>query len=206
MTKTISPKSILVTAFEPFGGEAMNPTRMILERLPDRIGACALRKLVLPVAFVRAGETACAEYDRVSPAAVIMLGQAGGRSAVTPETTAKNLMTAKIPDNAGYQPQNVPIVPGGPDILRSTFSVSRIVEAVRALNIPCEPSDDAGTYVCNSLLYSMLSHNGGEVPTGFIHVPYLPEQGHADQPAMRLEDMVRAIIAAIGANVGIPWK
>jgi pyroglutamyl-peptidase len=191
--------AILVTAFEPFGGEKINPTELILRQLPDRIGAFALKKALLPVEFVRAREIACAEYDKLGPSAVVMLGQAGGRTSVTPETTGKNLMNAKISDNAGYEPRGVPVSEGGPETLRSTADVAGIVDAVRALGIPCEISDDAGAYVCNALLYGMLEHNGGTVPTVFIHVPFVREQGHADKPFMELDDIYRAVVAAVGS-------
>ena len=189
--------TILVTAFEPFGGESMNPTERILQALPDAAGGFRLEKLVLPVEFIRAQETAFAAYDALKPRAVIMLGQAGGRSAVTPETTGKNVMNARIPDNAGFQPKGEPVVPGGPEKLPSTLPVEQIVKAVRALDIPCERSEDAGGYVCNALLYGMLNHNQGAVPTGFIHVPYVKEQGHEDKPYIELRTLCRGILAAV---------
>ena len=190
-------KTVLVTAFEPFGGEAINPTETILEKLPDTIRGFEIVKLLLPVEFIRAGEIAFAEYDRIRPAAVIMLGQAGGRDAITPETTAKNVMTARIPDNSGYKPDGVPVSAGGPDVLYSTLPVGRIVEALAALGVPCHASDDAGEYVCNCLFYSMLDRSKEEVPTGFIHVPYLKEQGHEDKPFMEEYDMYRGVAAAV---------
>ena len=191
--------AILVTAFEPFGGEKINPTETVLRRLPDRIGAIALKKALLPVEFVRAREIACAEYDSAKPCAVVMLGQAGGRAAITPETTGKNLMNARIPDNAGFTPHGVPVSEGGPETLRSTADIAGIADAVRSIGIPCEISDDAGVYVCNALLYGMLEHNGGAVPTVFIHVPYSSEQGHADKPFMEQDDIYRAVAAALGS-------
>ena len=188
---------MLVTAFEPFGGEKLNPTEMVLEKLPDMIDGCTLYKLLLPVAFIKARELAFAAYDKKLPAAVVMLGQAGGRSAVTPETTGRNIMNTSVPDNAGFQPDHQPIAENGPDALYSTLPVEKITEAVRACGIPCERSDNAGEYVCNALLYGMLAHNNGEVPTGFIHVPFIREQGHGDQPYLELDDILRGIVAAI---------
>ena len=192
-------KVILVTGFEPFGGETLNPTEILLKRLPGTIGGCEISTLLLPVEFDRARALAFAEYDRLSPDVVVMLGQAGGRSAITPESTGKNIMDARMPDNAGYRPEQVPVVEGGPETLRSTFDIEKIVSAVSALGIPCERSDDAGKYVCNCLLYGMLDHNKGAVPTGFIHVPFIKEQGHNDAPAMELADMEKGIFAAIEA-------
>ncbi len=190
-----------MTAFEAFGGDEMNPTELVLGRLLGTIGGYGIEKLLLPMEFVRCRELAFAKYDELSPAAVVMLGQAGGRGAVTPETRGKNVMDARMPDNAGYEPENVPIVEGGPETLDSTLPVGRICEAVQALGVPCEPSDDAGGYVCNALLYGMLEHNSGEVPTGFPHVSFVPEQGHVDRPALHLADIEKAVEAAIGAVI-----
>jgi len=195
-------KSILVTAFEAFGGEAINPTEKVLGMLPDAIGVhdaegvYAIRKLVLPVEFGRSADIASAEYDRLRPSAVVMLGQAGGRSAISLETTAKNLMDSKEPDNAGYIADHVCISEKGPDTLSSTLPLDRIANALAERGIPCEKSADAGTYVCNSLFYSMLEHCGKEVPTGFIHVPYIKEQNHPDKPFMETDE-IRAAIEVI---------
>ena len=198
--KESRPRVILVTAFEPFGGERLNPTEMLLGKLPDAIGGYELRKLLLPVDFAAAPALAIAEYDRLSPAAVIMLGQAGGRRAITPETTGVNEMHARIPDNAGYKPEHLPVVAGGPDELHCTLPLDSMISAVSALGIPGKKSDSAGRYVCNALLYRMLCHNKGEVPTGFIHVPYIREQEHKiKKPFMEIEDICKGICAAIGA-------
>ena len=195
---------ILVTAFEPFGGEALNPTELLLERLPDAIGGYAIHKRLLPVEFARARELAIAEYDLVNPAAVIMLGEAGGRRAITPETRSENVMNAvsgeeSYPDNAGFAPDRQPIVEGGPETLPSTLPIDRIIEAVNAAGVPCERSDNVGQFVCNTVMYSLLEHDRGAVPTGFIHVPYIPEQGHEDEPYLELDELTRGIVAAIGA-------
>ncbi|MBR3201631.1 MAG: GNAT family N-acetyltransferase [Mogibacterium sp.] len=196
-------RTILVTAFEPFGGETLNPTAEVLGMLPDESSGYAIRKLLLPVEYGRSAEIAISEYDRLQPAAVIMLGQAGGRSAISPETSAKNLMDCEAPDNAGYIADHERISEKGPDTLSSTLPVGKIVDVLAARDIPCEISDDAGTYVCNSLFYSMLDHNRGDVPTGFIHVPYIKEQGHTDKPFMEISDIcmaIEVIIETISAN------
>ena len=190
-------KIILVTGFEPFDGETMNPTEMILNRLPEMIGSHLIRKTLLPVDFERAPALAVNMYNIFSPDAVLMLGQAGGRSAVTPETTAKNLMNARIPDNSGFRPENQPVIKGGHDALYSTLPLEMILESLTALGIPCEVSDDAGEFVCNALFYRMLNHASRKIPTGFIHVPFLPEQGHTDKPSMKFEDEYCAVVTAI---------
>ena len=189
----------------PFGGDEINPTEAVLEALPKDLGGFAVNKLLLPVVFGKAAELACAEFDRLSPAAVIMLGQAGGRGAITPEAVGRNLMNAGIPDNDGNKPVNEPISADGPEELYSTFPVDGIVESIRALGIPAEVSRDAGLYVCNSLLYGILLHNKGAVPTGFIHVPFIREQvegvaGREKLPFMELETIIKGITAAIEAT------
>lgn len=197
-----SNRTILVTGFEPFGSDTINPTAQILDRLPDAAGIFAIHKLLLPVEFVRAPALAVAAYDALSPAAVLMLGQAGGRAAVTPELIARNRMNAAIPDNAGFQPADTPIIEDAPAVLSSTLPNEAVVQAIRACGLPAEASCDAGSYVCNCLFYRMLFYNGGEVPTGFIHVPSIPEQGHSGERAMELTDEIRAVIAAIEAVTG----
>lgn len=174
-------KTILVTAFEPFGGEEINPSELVLGMLPDQIEGYSIRKLVLPVEYGISADITAAEYDRLQPSALIMLGQAGGRSAISIETTARNHADSN-----------------GPDMLRSTLPVDSLKEALESRGIPCEISDDAGGYVCNSLFYSMLRHSS-ETPTGFIHVPYIKEQGHTDKPYMDLSEIKAGIEALIEA-------
>lgn len=186
-------KSILVTAFEPFDGEKLNPTENILRRLPDAAEGFTIHKLLLPVEFHRSLELAVAAVDELSPDAVVMLGQAGGRRAVTPESTARNEMNARIPDNAGYRPEHLPVVKGGPRELYSTLPLETIIRALNDRDIPCEISDDAGTCVCNALFYGMLDHLDGRIPAVFIHVPYIREQGHTDKPFMEADAVLQAV-------------
>lgn len=199
-------RSLLVTAFMPFGGDRINPTELVLCALPGEIGGFALHKLLLPVEFGRAASAACAEYDRLSPAAVIMLGQAGGRDAITPEAVGVNEMDARIPDNAGAMPLKELILPGGERELLSTLPNESIVRAVSSLGLNARVSRDAGRYVCNSLLYGMLAHVRGSVPAGFIHVPFIREQtegteGRENTPYMELADIERGVLAAVSAVV-----
>lgn len=188
---------ILVSGFEPFGGDNINPTELIIDKLPDAINGFLIKKILLPVEFINGPRILNEEYDKIKPSAVIMLGQAGGRSAITPELQGKNIMDAYAPDNSGYQPSNLPIINNGPDVLMSTFPLDKIIEDVNALNIPCELSKSAGTYVCNCLLYNMLYYNKGEVPTGFIHVPFIKEQNHPDKPIFEFNDVYTAVITIL---------
>ena len=190
-------KIILVSGFEPFGGDNINPTELIIDKLPDAINGFLIKKILLPVEFINGPKILIEEYDKIKPSAVIMLGQAGGRSAITPELQGKNIMDVYAPDNSGYQPSNLPIINNGPDILLSTLPLDKIIEGMNALNIPCELSKSAGTYVCNCLLYNMLYYNKGEVPTGFIHVPFIKEQNHLDKPSFEFDDVYTAVLTIL---------
>ena len=197
-------KKILITAFEPFGEDTVNPTEEILKALPDHIVSASsqheaeLIKLVLPVSFKRAQQIAEEAVRRIDPDIIISLGLAGGRAAITPERIAVNCMDARIPDNDGYQPEDLPVVPDGPAAYFSTLPVKRIREAVRTEGIPSELSNSAGTYVCNAVMYRMLhlaAKAGGKFMAGFIHVPYIEEM--KKEPSIALEDEILAIESAI---------
>ncbi len=207
-------KNILVTAFEPFGGEAINPTGLILSSLPDEIAGVKLVKLLLPVEFIAAPELVRQAIEACGPAAVIMLGQAGGRSAVTPERVAINVMDARMPDNAGFMPQDEPIAPGGAAAYFATLPVRRLVERLTAEGVPASVSNSAGTYVCNAVMYGALSRlygaaeeSGGEViPAGFVHFPFIREQTagkRPEPPFMELEAEVAAARTIIAETVNI---
>ncbi|MBO2526747.1 MAG: pyroglutamyl-peptidase I [Clostridiales bacterium] len=192
-------KKLLVTGFEPFGGEAINPAWEAVSRLPDQIGAYALTKLRVPTVFGKAGELAIKKAEEICANAVLCIGQAGGRAAVTPELAAINVRDARIPDNAGQQPCDEPVVAGAPDAYFSTLPVRRMTDAIQKAGLPGVLSYSAGAYVCNDLLF-MLLHRFADtaVRVAFIHVPYLPEQTET-QPSMPLSDILRALTAAISA-------
>lgn len=196
--------NILVTAFDPFGGENINPAQQAVERLSDKIGSAKLHKLILPTVFGRAAELAIEAMDSIHPDAVICVGQAGGRRSVTPERVAINVMDASITDNIGHQPVDEPIVEGGPAAYFSTLPIKTMVQAIRDAGLSGDISNSAGTFVCNSLLYSVLHHaalNMPETRAVFIHVPYVPEQtvGKENVPSMPLDNIVRALGAAIAS-------
>lgn len=194
--------NILVTAFDPFGGERINPAQQAVERLDDEIGGAKLHKLLLPTVFGRAAELTIEAMDKLHPDAVICIGQAGGRRSVTPERVAINVMDASITDNAGHQPVDEAVVDGGPAAYFSTLPIKTMVKAIRDAGFPGDISNSAGTFVCNSLLYSVLHHAALHMPETravFIHVPYIPEQtsGKEHVPSMPLDDIVNALSAAI---------
>lgn len=153
-------KKIIVTGFEPFGGETVNPSGQLLELLAAPTDDVTVTTLLLPVEFLRAGQILtrhleeCSENDR--PDAVICLGQAGGRTSISLERVAINLMDSAMTDNSGYQPNDVPVVPGGPAAYFSTLPLRKIQSALQENGIPVGLSNSAGTYVCNALMYRLL--------------------------------------------------
>lgn len=196
---------LLLTAFEPFGGETVNAAWEAVNLLPDRLGKVELVKRTVPTEFVRSIETVTAAVEAVCPDAVLCVGQAGGRAALTPERIAVNLRDARIPDNAGFQPSDAPVVPGGPAAYFSTLPVKAMVQAIRAAGVPAELSNTAGLYVCNNLMYGLLHHlalHRPEIRGGFLHVPLIPEQAAARElptPCLPLEDIARGIREAVSA-------
>ena len=168
--------SILVTAFMPFGDDKLNPTELILSALPDRMGDKQILKLLLPVEFEEAPRLAAMSLMRSRPSAVLMLGQAGGRAAVTPERVAINVMDARMPDNAGFEPHDVPVEQEGPAAYFSTLPIKKLVEELTAGGLPAAVSNSAGTYVCNAVMYGVLhaiAMRELDIPAGFIHVPFI---------------------------------
>ena len=193
-------RKLLITGFDPFGGETINPSWEAVRRLPDRIGAFTLTKLQIPTEFDRGAEMILQAAREQNPDVILAIGQAGGRSGITPEVVAINLREASIADNAGVQPQNAPVVPGGPDGYFTTVAVRDMVAAVRKKEIPSTLSYSAGAFVCNDVLYTLLHHYAGtSTQVGFIHVPFLPEQAKEGVASLPLEKIVTALTAAIEA-------
>ena len=190
-------QKLLITGFDPFGGATINPAWEAVKRLPDQIGSFELRKLEIPTVFGLAAETVLAVAKEWKPDVILCIGQAGGRDSVTPERVAINIRDARIADNAGTIPVEQSIVPEGPAAYFATVPVKAMAEAIRAAQLPGAVSNTAGTFVCNDTLYSLLHHYAGTpVRAGFIHVPYLPEQG---EPNLSLEHTIAALTVAIEA-------
>lgn len=184
-------RRLLITCFEPFGGRLVNASRDAVFALPDVIGAFEVHRLCLPVVFGRAAEIALAEIKRLRPDVVMCVGEASGRTAITPEMVAINLRYARMPDNAGNVPLDEPVLKGGENALFSTLPVRAMAEAVREVGLPGDVSYSAGAYVCNDLMYLMLHHLAGTgVPCGFVHVP---------ARELDSECAARGLIAAIDA-------
>lgn len=190
-------KTLLITGFSPFNAQSLNPSWEAVKQLPEAVGNYRLCKLELPTLYGKAAELLLARASQVHPQVIISVGQAGGRDAVTPERIAVNIRAARIPDNDGLLLDGDRVDPRGPAAYFSTLPVEAIRDAIRAVQIPSAVSNTAGTFVCNDVLYSMLRHyENTDVRCGFIHVPYMPEQG---EPNLPLDRTVAALVAAIGA-------
>ena len=192
-------KKLLITGFDPFGGESIKPAWEAVRLLPDVIRDFELVKLEIPTVFGAAAQVVIDKAEEIHPDAIISVGQAGGRAAVTPEMVGINLRYASIPDNMGALPCDIPIAEGGPAAYFSTLPVRAMAKAICDAGLPGAVSYSAGSFVCNDVLYSLLHRfDGTAVRAGFIHVPFLPEQT-ADKPSLPLEQTAAALRAAIEA-------
>ena len=190
-------KKLLITGFDPFGGAAINPSWLAVHSLPNKVGNFELCKLQIPTVFDKAGRIVMATAAQFCPNVILCVGQAGGRAAVTPERIGVNIRDARICDNDGNQPHGEYVDPAGPAAYFSTVPVEAMSQAIRDAGIPATVSNSAGAFVCNDVLYTLLHHYAGtDVKVGFIHVPYLPEQG---TPNLPLAQITAALEAAIGA-------
>ena len=189
-------KKVLITAFEAFGGEKINPAHEIMTRLnaPSQV---ELKTLCLPVVYERCLTELEAMLASFRPEVVIALGQAGGRSMLSLERVAINVNDAPIPDNAGQQPIDSCVIDGAPDAYFSCLPIKRMLKRLHDEGIPAHISNTAGTYVCNHLMYGLLhliKTRYPEMVGGFIHLPFLPQQAvrHA-APSMNLATMLKGI-------------
>ena len=190
-------KKLLITGFDPFGGETINPSWEAVKLLPEFVGEYEVHKMEIPTVVALAAKIVLEKAEEVHPDVILCIGQAGGRSAVTPERIGINIRSARIPDNAGNQPVEQTIVPDGPDGIFSTVPVAKMAQAIQDAGLLGAVSNTAGAFVCNDTLYLLLHHYAGtDVRVGFIHVPYLLQQG---TPNMPLEQIVQALAAAISA-------
>lgn len=191
-------KKLLITGFEPFGGEKINPSMDAVLSLPPQIGDYRLIKLVLPVVFGKAAELAIRSASEHAPDVILCVGQAGGRSAITPEIVGINLKNATIPDNENNLPTDEPIIKNGSTAYFSTLPVRKLANALKNAGIPSYVSYSAGAYVCNDLLYSLLAHfDGSSTKVGFVHIPYSDDQ--QKQPSMNITEIVRGLTVMIDA-------
>lgn len=198
---------VLVTGFDPFGGETVNPAYEAVKQLPDEIEGAQVVKLELPTSFQGSAQKLEQAMRQHQPDIVICVGQAGGRACVTVEKVAINLAEARIPDNDGAQPVDEPVRADGPTAYFSNLPVKAMVQQMQQAGIPAAVSYTAGTYVCNSTLYNLMyliERGYPHVRGGFIHVPF--ENGQvigksSATPFMPVTMMTQALQAAISAAI-----
>ena len=189
---------IIVTGFDPFGGEKINPSIECVKALPD-IEGVELIRLELPTVFKESAQRLNEVINDVKPDAVLSVGQAGGRPGITMERIAINVDDARIPDNISQQPIDETIQTKGAAAYFSTLPIKRIVKAIREAGISAEVSNSAGTFVCNHIMYQALfAATKADKPfkAGFMHIPFIPEQT-ADKPSLPLEESTKALQIAI---------
>ncbi|MFO3664994.1 pyroglutamyl-peptidase I [Anaerococcus sp. ENR0831] len=196
---------ILVTGFDPFGGEPTNPAIESVKRIDDNIEGAEIIKLEIPTVFHKAADVVEEKIKEVKPDVVLSIGQAGGRYGITVERVAINQDDARIEDNEGKQPIDVAIREDGAPAYFSTLPIKAMVEEIKKEKLPASVSNTAGTFVCNHIMYQdlYLAEKYGDIKAGFIHVPFLTEQvvDKKDTASMSLEDIVKGLNAAIRAIV-----
>ena len=194
---------ILLTAFDAFGGYEANAAQEAVRLVDVPASSGEVKKIIVPTVFERSMEVLKDAIEEHCPDVVLSVGQAAGRSAVTVERVAINLMDARIADNDGFQPVDMPIEKSGPAAYFSTVPVRRMVEAIQARGIPAEISNTAGTFVCNRLLYGALHYadvHALPLRVGFVHVPCILGQEEAVSqklPTLELEQVIRALEEAV---------
>lgn len=193
--------TLLLTGFAPFGGETLNPSWEAVRRLDgERLGDLTVVAAQLPTEFGAALRVLDELLERHRPTLVVAVGQAGGRAELSLERIAINVDDARIPDNAGRQPIDEPVVAGGPAAYFSTLPIKAMTRALRDAGIPATVSQTAGTFVCNHVFYGLLHRlQGTGVRGGFIHIPYLPTQAAVQPgaPSMALETLIAGLRLAL---------
>ena len=193
---------LLLTAFDPFGGDAINPALEAVKLVADKIGRFDIVKLEVPTVFRKSIDTVAKAIEEEKPDVVLCIGQAGGRFEITPERVAINVDDARIKDN---EPIDIKIFEDGENAYFTTLPIKAMVEAIREANLPAAVSNTAGTFVCNHLMYGVLYTLAKKYPHikgGFTHVPFIPAQVARRTPVapyMALEDIKRGLEAAIAA-------
>ena len=197
---------ILITGFDPFGGEPVNPALEAVKLMKDEIAGAKIIKLEIPTVFRKSVEKIHEMMKAEQPDVVLSIGQAGGRFGVTPERVAINVDDARIKDNEGNQPVDTPILTDGEAAYFSNLPVKAMVEAIKNKGLPSTLSNSAGTFVCNHVMYGVLYYIHKEFPNvrgGFIHVPFITDQvvTKPNVASMALADITEALEAAVEAIV-----
>ncbi len=194
---------ILLTGFDPFGGETINPAYEAVQMVSDSAGGADIVKLEVPTVFRKGAAMVIEKLREINPDAVLSVGQAGGRAGITVEFVGINYIEARHPDNEGQAPDGEIIAADGEDAYFATLPAREIAEHINAHGIPASVSYSAGTYVCNDVLYSVLHyarHHAPALKAGFIHVPFAPEQVVGKReglPSMHIGDIAKALEYAI---------
>ncbi len=202
---------ILVTGFDPFGEDSINPAIEAVKLLPDEIGDVEIVKLEIPTVFYKSADVVREAIEKEQPDYVLNIGQAGGRAELTPERVAINMDDARIEDNEGQQPIDQAIQADGEPAYFSKLPVKAMVNYMKKENIPAAVSNTAGTFVCNHIMYQTLyltMTDYPEVKAGFMHIPFLPEQvlDRPNTPSMALDDIVHGITAGLQAIIDFDGK
>ena len=198
---------VLVTGFDPFGGEPINPAwESVKELAKIESDQYKVEVRQIPTVFDKSIEHLYAAIEETKPDIVLCIGQAGGRGDLSIERVAINVNDARIADNEGNQPIDTPIVEHGPAAYWSTLPIKSMVHELQQQGIPASISQTAGTYVCNHVFYGLMHYvaeNKAAIRGGFIHIPYLPEQAarQLGQPSMALETIVKGLRVAIEAVI-----
>lgn len=195
---------VLITGFDPFGGESINPALEAVMALPDHIGDTEVIKLEIPTVFGKSLETIRKAVETHKPDVVISVGQAGGRFGITPERVAINIDDARIKDNEGNEPIDIAVAADGPAAYFTNLPIKAMTQAMVKAGIPASVSNTAGTFVCNHVMYGILHMIHTEFPNmrgGFIHVPYVPAQvtSKPNQPSMAAADITKGLALCIEA-------
>ena len=197
---------ILVTGFDPFGGEPVNPAIESVKLLPDTIAGAEIIKLEIPTVVHKSLEKIDAKIAECDPDVILSIGQAGGRPDITVERIGINCDDCRIPDNEGNQPVDEPVFADGPAAYFSTLPIKAMVEKIHEAGIPASISNTAGTFICNHVLYGVryiCEHKYPGKKRGFIHIPFMTSQcvDKRNMPCMSLYDIVKGLTAAIEAIV-----
>ena len=197
-------KTILITGFEPFGGDKINPALEAITQLKAiPIDGATIITCAVPVVHQKSIETVIAAIEQHKPDFVMTVGQAGGRAAITPERIAINVDDYRIPDNEGNQVTDQPVVVDGPDAYFSTLPIKAMTKAIQDKGIPAQVSSTAGTYVCNHLFYGIQHYlRDSNIGHGFVHIPLMSEQSiDGSKPSLPLSLIVEGLAAAAQAIV-----
>ena len=192
--------NVLLTGFDPFGGDLLNPSWLAVKSLQGRqIAGHRVVAAQLPTVFDSSIAALKSLLQQHRPALVICVGQAGGRNAISLERVAININDARIADNVGAQPIDTAVLPDAPAAYFTSMPIKAMRQALMANGITAEVSQTAGTFVCNHVFFGLMHMLATQRELkrskgGFIHVPWLPEQG---TPAMPLEDIIRGIKLAV---------